>query len=168
VAYSFTRALKTDFEIQDVLDNDETNSKKKVLKLTRCLTMGLSGSLGSVITKFFSMRSNVVAKSNPWRVSLSHSARSQLSERSMSLVIKTSGSIGGGSSCFSAECVDLDLNLRRRKDDIAQVIYLFKILENDVDVSFVRQTQREGGAARLTPSRKCEMIFSSFWQRQER
>jgi hypothetical protein len=38
------------------------------------LTMGLSGSLGSVMTKFFSIRSSVVARSIPCLMSLSLSS----------------------------------------------------------------------------------------------
>ena len=48
------------------------------------------------------------------------------------------------------------------------MIFLFKVVETDEDVKLGEAKQREIGAARLTPSRKYEMIFSSFWQRQER
>lgn len=77
------------------------------------LTIGLSGSLGSVITKFFSMRSSVVAKSIPWRMSLSLPAPSQLSDSLTSLVIKTSGStVGGGASRVPAKLTDFGFNLQ--------------------------------------------------------
>lgn len=76
------------------------------------LTMGQSGSLGSDITKFFSMRSNVVARSIPWRTSLSLSARSQLSERSKSSVIRTSGSVLSWLSSFIAVLEDLSWYLQ--------------------------------------------------------
>lgn len=75
------------------------------------LTIGLSGILGSEITKFFSMRSNVVARSIPWRISLSLSVLSQLSERSISVVIKTSGSTIGSFSSLPA-VRDFDLVLQ--------------------------------------------------------
>lgn len=77
------------------------------------LTIGLSGSLGSVITKFFSMRSSVVARSIPCRTSLSISSRSQLSDRSKSLVINTSGSMVGSSSSLPTLPRDFPLSLKK-------------------------------------------------------
>jgi len=58
--------------------------------------MGLSGSLGSVMTKFFSMRSSVVARSIPCLMSLSLPSCSQLFLRSFS-VADSSGA--GASTC---------------------------------------------------------------------
>ena len=65
------------------------------------LTIGLSGSLGSVMTKFFSMRSRVVARSMPLLISFFLSSSSKLSGLSSSLSINRDSSIGTSSSCFS-------------------------------------------------------------------
>jgi len=46
--------------------NDDIYRKENI----NFLTMGLSGSLGSVMTKFFSIRSSVVARSRPFLFSL--------------------------------------------------------------------------------------------------
>ena len=65
------------------------------------LTMGLSGSLGSVMTKFFSIRSSVVARSMPLRISRKRSLSSnssKLSCLSSSIVIRISGSINSTGS----------------------------------------------------------------------
>lgn len=58
------------------------------------LTIGLSGNLGSVMTKFFSMRSSVVAKSIPLLISFLLSSSSKLSGLSSSLSSSGSSSLG--------------------------------------------------------------------------
>ena len=62
------------------------------------------------MTKFFSMRSRVVARSIPWRISLSLSDRSQLSLCPITSVlnINSSGSIRKRSSCLLFELLSFD------------------------------------------------------------
>ena len=66
------------------------------------LTIGLSGKRGSVITKFFSIRSKVVAKSMPRRIPKVRSKSSRLSGRSLSNISKS------GSYCSTSSTIRCD------------------------------------------------------------
>lgn len=73
----------------------------KLKMIINFLTMGLSGSLGSVMTKFFSIRSSVVARSRPFLFSLFLIFSSTLSGLSSSSELSSS----------SASCSSLKLSL---------------------------------------------------------
>ena len=88
------------------------------------LTIGQSGSLGSEITKFFSILSNVVARSIPCLISLSLSSHL---DHSISFVIRTSGSTIVLSLSLPTELIDLPLTLQQNRKHIS-IIESFKIV----------------------------------------
>lgn len=108
---------------------------EKLLYITSVLTMGLSGNRGSVITKFFSIRSNVVAKSIPLRISLARSLSSILSGLS-SMVCgasssrsKSSMSTTSASGCcdFGFLCVDGEELIRQIQGSTSRAQFLSNV-----------------------------------------
>lgn len=75
------------------------------------LTIGLSGKRGSVITKFFSIRSKVVAKSMPRRIPKVRSKSSGLSSRLLSNISKS----GSYCSISSTTCCDFVPSLQSHR-----------------------------------------------------
>lgn len=85
----------------------------------KVLTMGLSGNLGSVITKFFSMRSRVVARSIPFLISFCLALSSKLSGLSSSLSASGSSTMVPSSSSFSERKLPFSTSLMTSSNIVA-------------------------------------------------
>lgn len=122
------------------------------------LTIGLSGSRGSVMTKFLSIRSSVVAKSIPLRIPRVRSKSSWLSGRSYpSITTSGSNSDSGISSCIN-RC-DFPIPRRDKNPDVRLLRVVDMRSCSDTPESF---WWRKLGWGSLEPRWLCSLTLENF------